>query len=98
MVLPDDCWANVFSFLNIKEMGHWPCRINKQIRQHTTWKIRKYCAKPLHGTFLPSPKLPCVVNDCTASKGAFRGFIVSPYCVQHACQYSCPKILYFKPF
>ena len=95
--LPDECWAHVHCFLYIREFC-WPRKIPKRLRQHISFKVRCYRAQPLYKPPLKKYK-PCVVHECTASRGAFRDLIVSPYCVYHACTWSCPKILYFRaPF
>ena len=92
MNLPPECWAHIQTFLKI---CRWPFKISNAIRQYVTFRERCRRAKPLHNLFTNVYR-NCAVNGCTASRGAFRDLIVSPYCVQHACEWSCPRILYFK--
>jgi len=94
MYLPEELWGYIHLFLNLDEFC-WPCKIEYRIRRFVTFNVRLNSAKPLY-KFRNLYK-GCVVTDCTASRGAFKDFVVSPYCVQHACMYSCPRILYFTP-
>lgn len=94
MTLPDEIWAHIHSYLPVKEFA-WPCKISMQVRQITCFEVRCHRAKPLHGLFHNMYRY-CVVEGCTASQGAFRDLIVSPYCVQNACEYHCPRVLYFR--
>lgn len=73
----------------------WPCYVSPRLRKYTSFIVRRLTARPLHALF-NNIYSQCVVCGCNASRGAFREFVVSPYCVQHACEWSCPKILYFK--
>ncbi len=93
MNLPAECWGHIHTFLNISDFC-WPNRVPNEIRRHVCFLVRISRAKPLYR--FQNLYRCCVVDDCTASRGAFRDFIVSPYCVQHACQWSCPRILYFQ--
>ena len=94
MYLPDEIWAHIHFFLTIKEFC-WPRKIPKYLRKKTFFVVRCSNARPLHSLFTNVYRY-CVVEECTASRGAFRDLIVSPYCVQHACEWSCPRILYFR--
>jgi len=95
MFLPDVCWAHIHSFLNIKEFC-WPNKVEQLLRNKTCFEVRRHRATKLHGLFHNIYQRYCVVAGCTSSRGAFRDFIVSPYCVQHACEWSCPRVLYFR--
>ena len=97
MQLPDECWGHIHSFLSLKEFC-WPRKIPKLLRHYISFKVRCYRAQLLHTTSYPKHRY-CVIFNCATSRGAFRDFIVSPYCVYHACHWSCPRILYFRaPF
>jgi len=93
MNLPYECWGHIHTFLPIKEFC-WPVRIPDVIRHKVAFYVRIARAKPLYK--FQNLYRGCVVDDCDASRGAFRDFVVSPYCVQHACEWSCPRILFFR--
>lgn len=94
MHLPEELWAYIHTFLTLKEFC-WPSKVQHCLRKKTQFVVRCQQAGPLHNLFSNIYRY-CIVNGCTASRGAFRDLIVSPYCVQHACEWSCPKILYFR--
>lgn len=94
MILPEELWAYIHTFLNVHDFC-WPNKVTPRLRQKTQFQARCHQAKPLHSLFHNVYEY-CVVDGCTASRGAFRNLIVSPYCVQHACEWSCPRILYFR--
>lgn len=93
MNLPDECWGHIHTFLYINEFC-WPVNVLEVVRQKAAFSVRLSRAKPLYK--FQNLYRGCVVEDCDASRGAFRDFVVSPYCVQHACQWSCPRILFFR--
>ena len=93
MVIPDECWAYIFTFLYIKDF-QWPVHVPKPLRKNTCFKVRLQRAKPLHSFKHLYQK--CAVEGCLARRGAFKDLIVSPYCVPHACQWHCPRIIYLK--
>lgn len=93
MYLPYECWGHIHTFLSISEFC-WPVYIPIEIRRRVCFEVRVSRALPLYR--FHNLYSYCVVSGCTASRGAFRDLVVSPYCVQHACQWSCPRILYFR--
>lgn len=92
MYLPEEIWGHIHSFLSLSSFC-WPCKVSIVIRRRICFDVRVSMSKPLYK--FRNLYRSCVVDGCTASRGAFRDFVVSPYCVQHACRYSCPRILYF---
>lgn len=94
MLLPEECWVHIHTFLYLKEFC-WPSYVHPKLRAYASFKVRRARAGPLHSLF-HNLYGHCVIEWCTASRGAFRHFVVSPYCVRHACQWSCPRTLYFR--
>ena len=94
MYLPEELWAYIQTYLSLKDFC-WPNKVRPHLRRKTRFIARCQQAGPLHKIFINVYRY-CIVEGCTASRGAFRDFIVSPYCVQHACEWSCPRIIYFR--
>jgi hypothetical protein len=94
MNLPNELWALIHSYLDIKDFC-WPNNVPAQLRKWACFCVRRSRAKAIHGLFTFVYRY-CVVDGCTSTRGVFRDLVVSPYCVHHACKWSCPRVLYFR--
>ena len=94
MNLPNELWALIHSYLDIKDFC-WPNNVPAQLRKWACFCVRRSRAKAIYGLFTFVYRY-CVVDGCTSTRGVFRDLVVSPYCVHHACKWSCPRVLYFR--